>query len=396
MNILLAITGGIAAYKCAELVRLMKKEGFDVKVIMTENAVRFITPLTMGVLSENRVYTSLFSDDEEDNEIRHILLSRWADMLVVAPASANVISKVANGAADDLLSTTLLAFKGKVVFVPAMNKDMYHNPIFRENMQFLSKKGYYFIETEKGSLACGEVGDGRMSSPAVILDYIKKMISKGNSLCGKRVLITAGATREAIDSVRFISNYSSGKMGFALAEVARRRGAEVVLVTGPTSLSDIDGVKTIRVESAENMKDAVFTYFKEADIFIAAAAVADFKPAQRFEGKIKKEGQELLHLELRKNVDILKEASGKKEKQILIGFAAEAKDLKENALLKLKSKNLDYIIGNDITREDSGFGTDTNRVIIIKKDGNIIDLPLLTKYKVAEYLFDLIEPHFST
>ncbi len=396
MNILLAITGGIAAYKCAELVRLMKKEGFDVKVIMTENAVRFITPLTMGVLSENRVYTSLFSDDEEDNEIRHILLSRWADMLVVAPASANVISKVANGAADDLLSTTLLAFKGKVVFVPAMNKDMYHNPIFRENMQFLSKKGYYFIETEKGSLACGEVGDGRMSSPAVILDYIKKMISKGNSLCGKRVLITAGATREAIDSVRFISNYSSGKMGFALAEVARRRGAEVVLVTGPTSLSDIDGVKTIRVESAENMKDAVFTYFKEADIFIAAAAVADFKPAQRFEGKIKKEGQELLHLELRKNVDILKEASGKKEKQILIGFAAEAKDLKENALLKLKSKNLDYIIGNDITREDSGFGTDTNKVIIIKKDGNIIDLPLLTKYKVAEYLFDLIEPHFST
>lgn len=396
MNILLAITGGIAAYKCAELVRLMKKEGFDVKVIMTENAVRFITPLTMGVLSENRVYTSLFSDDEEDNEIRHILLSRWADMLVVAPASANVISKVANGAADDLLSTTLLAFKGKVVFVPAMNKDMYHNPIFRENMQFLSKKGYYFIETEKGSLACGEVGDGRMSSPAVILDYIKKMISKGNSLCGKRVLITAGATREAIDSVRFISNYSSGKMGFALAEVARRRGAEVVLVTGPTSLSDIDGVKTIRVESAENMKDAVFTYFKEADIFIAAAAVADFKPAQRFEGKIKKEGQELLHLELRKNVDILKEAGGKKEKQILIGFAAEAKDLKENALLKLKSKNLDYIIGNDITREDSGFGTDTNKVIIIKKDGNIIDLPLLTKYKVAEYLFDLIEPHFST
>ena len=395
MKIVLAITGGIASYKCAELIRLMKKEGFEVKVVMTENATRFITPLTMGVLSENKVYTELFSNNIEDIEIRHISLSRWADIVVIAPASANVISKIAHGVADDLLSTTLLAFQGRVILAPAMNKDMYNNPIFKDNVKYLSQKGYYFIETEKGNLACGEYGDGRMASPATIIDYIKKEISDENSLRGKKVLITAGATREPIDKVRFISNYSTGKMGFALAEIAKKRGAEVVLITGHTFLPDIDGIKTIRVGSAANMREQVLTFFKETDVFISAAAVSDFKPAQQFEGKIKKGEKETLSLELRRNVDILKEAGSKKEKQILIGFAAEAKDLKENALLKLKSKNLDYIIGNDITREDSGFGTETNKVIIVKRDGSIIDLPLLTKYEVAEYIFDLIKQHFE-
>lgn len=395
MNILLGITGGIAAYKSAELVRLIKKEGFQVKVVMTENATRFITPLTMEVLSENEVYIDLFSEDEKGHRISHISLARWADMVVIAPATANIISKLAHGVADDLLSTTLLAFQGRVILAPAMNKVMYNNPIFRDNVIYLMKKGYHFVETGKGSLACGEYGEGRMAEPLQIVGFIKEIIGKANDLKGKRILITAGATREPIDRVRFISNYSSGKMGFALAEVARKRGAEVVLISGPTFLEDIEGINTIRVDTAADMREQVFTYFKEADVFISAAAVSDFRPARQFEGKIKKEEQNIIHLELKKNVDILKEAGEKKDKQILIGFAAEVKSLKENALSKLESKNLDYIIANDITREDSGFGTDTNKVFIIERNGNTIDLPLMSKYEVAEYIFDLIKSHFE-
>ncbi len=395
MNILLGITGGIAAYKSAELVRLIKKEGFQVKVVMTENATRFITPLTMEVLSENEVYIDLFSEDEKGHRISHISLARWADMVVIAPATANIISKLAHGVADDLLSTTLLAFQGRVILAPAMNKVMYNNPIFRDNVIYLMKKGYHFVEIGKGSLACGEYGEGRMAEPLQIVGFIKEIIGKANDLKGKRILITAGATREPIDRVRFISNYSSGKMGFALAEVARKRGAEVVLISGPTFLEDIEGINTIRVDTAADMREQVFTYFKEADVFISAAAVSDFRPARQFEGKIKKEEQNIIHLELKKNVDILKEAGEKKDKQILIGFAAEVKSLKENALSKLESKNLDYIIANDITREDSGFGTDTNKVFIIERNGNTIDLPLMSKYEVAEYIFDLIKSHFE-
>ena len=394
MNILLGITGGIAAYKSAELVRLMKKEGFQVKVAMTENATHFITPLTMEVLSENRVSTKLFSK-EEDSRIGHISLARWADMVIIAPATANIISKLSHGVADDLLSTTLLAFQGKVILAPAMNTVMYNNPIFRDNVLYLIKKGYHFIETEKGSLACGEYGEGRMAEPVQIVEFVKELISKANTLQGRKILITAGATREPIDKVRFISNYSSGKMGFALAEVAQKRGAEVTLISGPTCLADIEGVKTIRVDSAAEMREEVFLYFEQTDVFISAAAVADFRPAKQFEGKIKKEEKDGIHLELKKNVDILKEAGEKKGKQILVGFAAEAKELKENALSKLKSKNLDYIIGNDITRKDSGFGVDTNKVIIIERNGNIIDLPLMSKYEVSEYIFELIESHLE-
>ena len=395
MNILLGITGGIAAYKSAELVRLMKKEGFQIKVVMTENATRFITPLTMAVLSENRVYTDLFSKDIEQYEINHISLARWADMVIIAPATANIISKLAYGGADDLLSTILLAFQGKVVIAPAMNKIMYNNPTFRDNTLYLGKKGYHFIETGKGNLACGEYGEGRMAEPVQIVQFVRKLISKADTLRGRKILITAGATREPIDKVRFISNYSSGKMGFALAEVAQKRGAEVTLISGPTYLPDIEGVKTIRVDSATNMREVVFQYFEQTDVFISAAAVSDFRPVRQFEGKIKKEEQQSIHLELTKNVDILKEAGKKKGKQILIGFAAEANSLKENALSKLEAKNLDYIVANDITREDSGFATDTNKVIIIQRNGGTIDLPLMSKFEVSEYIFDLIKSHFE-
>ena len=396
INILLGITGGIAAYKCAELVRLMKKEGFQVKVMMTRNATRFITPLTMAVLSENKVYTNLFSPEEgELQEIRHISLAQWADMIVIAPASANTISKLSHGAADDLLSSTVLAFEGMVIVVPAMNKVMLNKPVFKDNILSLMKKDYQIIETEKGSLACGDFGDGRMAEPEHIIKFINERITQAHSLSAKKILITASATREPIDRVRFISNYSTGKMGFALAEAAKRRGAEVTLITGPTFLMDIEGVETIRVNTAAEMREKVLSHFENIDVFISAAAVSDFRPVEQFDGKIKKEKHETLTLELQKNTDILKEAGEKKGKQVLIGFAAEASQLRENGLSKLRSKNLDFIVVNDITREDSGFGVDTNKVSIITRQEDIIDLPLMHKYEVAEYLFDLLSSYFE-
>lgn len=394
-NIILGVTGGIAAYKSAELLRLLKKEGFQVKVIMTKNATRFIAPLTMAVLSENKVYTTLFSPDEEDDEIRHIALAQWAHILLIAPATANVISKIAHGIADDLLTSTILAFQGEVIIAPAMNRVMVNNPIFKDNVQYLLKKGYHFIQTEKGALACGDYGEGRMAEPSHIVDLIKEKISHASSLKGKKILITASATREPIDQVRFISNYSTGKMGFALAEVAKNRGAEVTLITGPTNLADIAGVNTISVITATEMREQVLKHFDGVDLFISAAAVSDFKPVQQFTGKIKKENQEFLQLKLERNIDILKEVAQRKKEQILIGFAAEVNNLKENALSKLKSKNLDYIVANDITKNDSGFGSDTNKVLIIDQKGNTIDLPLMSKYEVAENIFNLIQSFFD-
>ncbi len=396
MNILLGITGGIAAYKCAELVRLMKKEGFQVKVVMTRNATRFITPLTMAVLSENRVYINLFStEEEEQQEIRHISLAQWADMVVIAPASANTISKLAHGVADDLLTSTILAFEGEVIIVPAMNKVMVNNSVYKDNALYLLQKGYNFIKSERGSLACGDFGEGRMAEPAYILKFINNRITQASSLSNKKILITASATREPIDRVRFISNYSTGKMGFALAETAKRHGAEVILITGPTFLADIAGIETIRVNTAAEMREEVFSRFKKADVFISAAAVSDFRPAEQFDGKIKKEERETLTLELKKNADILKEAGEEKVNQVLVGFAAEASQLKENGLSKLRSKNLDFIVVNDITREDSGFGVDTNKVSIINRKEEIVDLPLMTKYEVAEYLCGILVSYFE-
>jgi len=349
----------------------------------------------MAVLSENKVYTTLFSPDEEDDEIRHIALAKWAHILVIAPATANIISKIAHGIADDLLTSTILAFKGEVIIAPAMNSVMVNNPIFKDNVQYLLKKGYHFIETDKGALACGDCGEGRLAEPSHILDLIKRRIEHSSSLKGKKILITASATREPIDQVRFISNYSTGKMGFALAEVARNRGAKVTLITGPTNLADIAGVNTIRVITAAEMREEVIKHFEEVDLFISAAAVSDFKPVQQFTGKIKKENQESLQLKLERNIDILKEVAQRKKKQILVGFAAEVNNLKENALAKLKSKNLDYIVANDITRNDSGFGSDSNKVLIIDRKGNTIDLPLMSKYEVAENIFDLIQSSFD-
>jgi phosphopantothenoylcysteine decarboxylase/phosphopantothenate--cysteine ligase len=388
IKIALGITGGIAAYKSAELVRLFKKEGFEVKVMLTKNAMHFITPLTLAVLSENKVYTNLFPENEEEEEIRHISLARWADFIVIAPATANIVAKIANGLADDLITTTVLAFKRKTIFAPSMNSAMISNPIYQNNVKKLLKQNYFFVETDKGNLACGEYGDGRMAKPIDILDAVKGLISKAYSLKGKKILITASATREPIDEVRFISNRSTGKMGFSLAVAARNRGAEVVLITGPTCLQEPYGVKIIHVTTAQEMRDEVMSNFEDSDVFISSAAVSDFRPAQKFIGKIKKKEQNNLHLELEKNIDILKEAGEKKTKQILVGFAAEVESLKKHALEKLKSKNLDYIVANDISRKDSGFEVETNKVLIIDKKGKKKDLPLMSKYQLAGYILD--------
>ena len=395
IKILLGVSGGIAAYKSAELIRLFKKEGFNVKVMMTKNATRFITPLTLAVLSENKVYTTLFSQDGEAEEIRHISLAHWADLIIIAPATANVIAKIAHGLADDLLTSTVLAFRGHIIFAPAMNSAMINNSIYQDNVKYLLEKGYHFIDTEKGNLACGDYGDGRMADPVNILNSAKERIKKKFSLKGKKVLITASATREPIDEIRFISNRSTGKMGFSLAEAARDRGAMVTLITGSTCLRDPWGIKTIHVMTAREMREKVMTYFNDTDVFISSAAVSDFKPAHQFTGKIKKKEQHSLNLELERNIDILKETGEKKTKQILIGFAAEVKNLKENALDKLKSKNLDYIVANDVSREDSGFASDTNKGLVIDRKGREIDLPLMSKYKLAGYILDNMQQNFE-
>lgn len=394
-NIIVGITGGIAAYKSPELVRLLKKERFNIKVILTKNAEHFVTPLTLAVLSENKVYTRLFPQNREDEEIRHISLAHWADLMLIAPATANIIAKIAHGLADDLLTSTILAFPGEIILAPAMNTIMYHNPIYQENVKCLLKMGFHFVNAEKGSLACGEYGDGHMASPKTIFANVLQRLNLKNSLKNMKILITASATREPIDQIRFISNYSTGKMGFALAEVARNRGGSVTLITGPTYLGDIVGIKTIHVNTAHEMREQVMKYFNHSDIFISAAAVSDFKPIRQFPGKIKKESQQLIHLELERNIDILKELGQRKTRQILIGFAAEVNSLEENALAKLKSKNLNYIIANDVSQKDSGFGVDTNKVVIIDRAGNKVDLPLMTKYGVSEHIFDLIQKSFS-
>ena len=393
-NIVLGVTGGIAAYKSAELIRLLKKKGFKAKVIMTKNAEHFITPLTLAVLSENKVYTSLFSLNEE-YEIGHISLAHWADLIVIAPATANVISKITHGIADDLLTTTVLAFSGDTIFAPAMNIAMINNPIYQDNVKYLQKMGYHFIDTEKGNLACGDYGDGRMADPGNIVSFVNKILNSTSLLKDKKILITASATREPIDQVRFISNYSTGKMGFALAEAARDYGATVTLITGPTYLQNIAGIKTIHVNTAREMRDQVMLYFNGSDVFISAAAVSDFKPIHQFSGKIKKEEQQSINLELEKNIDILKESGNKKTRQVLIGFAAEVNNLEKNALSKLESKNLDYIIVNNISRKDSGFGTDTNKVLIFDRKGKKTDLPLMSKYEVAEHIFNKVQQHFE-
>ncbi|MDG5467744.1 bifunctional phosphopantothenoylcysteine decarboxylase/phosphopantothenate--cysteine ligase CoaBC [Deltaproteobacteria bacterium IMCC39524] len=384
--VVLGVTGGIAAYKAAELLRLLVKAGAEVHVIMTSSAQEFVAPLTFQTLSGNPVHTELFNIIQEQ-EIGHISLADRADLLLVAPATANLIGKVANGIADDLLTTTLMATRAKVLFAPAMNSNMWENPLYRKNQETLEAQGYHFIAPAYGDLACGWQGQGKLPDPHEILLAAQALFGK-QDLAGKTLLVTAGPTREEIDPVRFLSNYSSGKMGYAIAAAASHRGARVVLVSGPVNLPEPHGVETIQVVSAMEMHQAVMAEAEHADIIIKAAAVADFRPTTCCEQKVKKGSSETMMVELQRNPDILAELGEKKGSRILIGFAAETEELLKNAREKLTRKNLDMIVANDVTQEGAGFDGDTNIVRFLSADGAVEELPKMSKVLVAETLLD--------
>ena len=385
-NILVGVTGGIAAYKSAGIVSLLKKKGYNVKVVMTENATKIIGPLTLETLSRNRIYVDMW-DSNPHYEVEHISLADWADMVLIAPATYNIIGKVANGIADDMLTTILAAVSVRkpVFFALAMNVNMYENPILKENINKLKSFGYRFIDAEEGLLACNYSAKGRMSEPENIVDGIERysIFSKFENfdivLKNKKILITSGRTKENIDPVRYLSNNSSGKMGYSLAQAAVDLGAEVTLISGPTNLKVPNGLeKFIFVESALEMYEKVDEYFKNTDIFIACAAVADYRPKEYKKEKIKKSDSDLV-MELVRNPDILLEMSKKKEKQLLVGFAAETNDIKENALKKLEKKNLDIIVANNA----SVMGSDENVIEIIKKDRTSVEISQKSKMELA-------------
>ena len=385
-NILVGVTGGIAAYKSTSIVSLLKKKGYNVKVVMTENATNIIGPLTLETLSKNRVYVDMW-DKNPHYEVEHISLADWADIVLIAPATYNIIGKVANGIADDMLSTILSAvsLRKPVFFALAMNVNMYENPILNENIDKLKTYGYRFIDTNEGLLACNYEAKGRMKEPEEIVDIIERynLASKidnfRDALKGKKLLITSGRTREDIDPIRYLSNKSSGKMGYSLAQAAVDLGAEVTLVSGPTNLNVPDGLKEfISVDSAIHMYEKVDEKFKDTDIFIACAAVADYRPKEYQDKKIKKSDLNLT-IELVRNPDILFEMGKKKENQLLVGFAAETNNIIENALKKLEKKNLDLIVANNA----STMGTDTNSIEIIRKDRSSTVINQKSKIELA-------------
>jgi len=384
-NFVLGICGGIAVYKCVELLRLLQKNGARVRVMMTRNACEFVGPLTFEALTGEPVCTGLF-DRGEGPVIRHIDWAEDADAVIVAPATANIIGKLAGGIADDALSTFMLAATCPAIVCPAMNTHMYQSRQVQRNLEILRTDGYHIIKPASGQLACGTTGPGRLPEPDVILDRVKKCLSP-NDLDGKHVLVTAGPTREAIDPVRFISNPSSGKMGFETARAAEYRGAAVTLVTGPVALDPPENVTVIRVTTAEEMANAVFAHFAKADIVVKTAAVSDYRPADPAAHKIKKE-KDALSLQLTRNQDILKELGRRKNRQILVGFAAETRELETYASRKLVEKNLDMIVGNLIGRPDAGFTADTNRVTLFFRDGTSRSLPSMGKNEVADAILD--------
>ena len=385
-NILVGVTGGIAAYKSAGIVSLLKKKGYNVKVVMTENATKIIGPLTLETLSRNRIYVDMW-DSNPHYEVEHISLADWADMVLIAPATYNIIGKVANGIADDMLTTILSAVSVRkpVFFALAMNVNMYENPILKENINKLKSFGYRFIDAKEGLLACNYSAKGRMSEPEDIVDEIERysIFSKienfDTALKGKKILITSGRTKENIDPIRYLSNNSSGKMGYSLAQAAVDLGAEVTLISGPTDLKVPNGLENfISVESALEMYEKVDECFKNNDIFIACAAVADYRPKEYKKEKIKKSDSDLV-MELVRNPDILLEMSKKKEKQLLVGFAAETNEIRENALKKLEKKNLDIIVANNA----SAMGSDENVIEIIRKDRTSVEISQKSKVELA-------------
>jgi phosphopantothenoylcysteine decarboxylase/phosphopantothenate--cysteine ligase len=391
-RILLAISGGIAAYKTPELVRALRRAGHAVRCVLTPAAERFVSPLALQAVSGATVRKDLF-DAGEEGEIDHIALADWADLVLIAPCTANLMAKMAHGLADDLVTTVLLATRAHVLVAPAMNVNMWNHPATQANLALLQARGLSFVGPDEGELACGWEGQGRMSDPTVIVEAVHALLAP-KTLAGERVLVTAGGTSEPIDAVRAVTNRSSGKMGFAIAAEAQRRGAEVVLVAGVTSLPTPFGVRRIDVGTALEMRDAVLTEFEDASIVIKAAAVADFRPVQSIERKIKKESLGdggRLTLELVQNPDILQEISARKADRTIVGFAAESHDVVAAAKRKLLRKGCDLIVANDISRADAGFEVDENAVLFVWPSGEVEALSLLPKSGVSAELFDRIE-----
>jgi len=387
-NIVVGVAGGIAVYKVVDLVSRLKKQGANVYVIMTHAAAKFVTPLTFREISGNPVVVDMWAETTNWN-VEHIALATVADLFLLAPATGNIIGKIANGIADDMLSTTVMATNAPILLAPAMNTKMYLNPIVQGNISKLTELGYHFIEPGCGPLACGTEGVGRLPEPEVIISKVLEMVNSTEVLAGKKVLITAGGTQEAIDPVRYIGNRSSGKMGYALAKIAAARGAEVILVSGPTHLLPPIGVTVKYVESAAQMRDEVLIHFADSDIVIKAAAVADYRPQTQSTNKIKKNSP-TLELVLEKTPDILLELGQLKKHQILVGFAAETQELLAHAQDKLTRKNLDMIVANDITVPGAGFNVDTNIVKLLYRNGTMEELPKMSKEQLAGIILDKI------
>ena len=388
-TVVLGVCGGIAAYKAVDVVSRLVKCGATVHVIMTAAAAQFVTPLTFREISGQPVYTTMWEEPKLWN-VEHIALARRADLFVIAPATANMIGKIANGIADDFLSTTVMATTAPVLLVPAMNTEMYLSAATQTNLKTLADRGFHLMTPESGPLACGTAGIGRLPESSAIVERIAAHFAAGKSLQGVRLLVTAGGTREAIDPVRYIGNRSSGKMGYAISAVAAERGAEVILVSGPVSLAAPTGVTRVSVESALEMRDAVLAAFSTVDIVIKAAAVADYRPDVVAEQKIKKQSSNMT-VNLIKNPDILAELGSSKSSQFLVGFAAETQDLAKNATEKLRRKNLDMLVANDVTQAGAGFESETNIVKVFYQDGVSEELPQMSKLELAAVLLDRVQ-----
>ena len=393
--VVLGVTGSIAAYKACDIASKLRKLDVDVRIILTRAGSEIITPLALETVSANPVVVDMFNR-ENPWEVEHIALAKRADVFLVAPATANFIGKAANGIADDMLSTTVLATRAPILVAPAMNVNMYENAAVQENIAKLKNRGWQFIEPDEGMLACGDVGRGRLAEPQTIVDAVMQLLYPRQDLKGKHVLVSAGPTQEKIDPVRYITNRSSGKMGYAIAEAAAARGAKVTLVSGPVTLSVPQGVDRVSVVSSADMFEAVHACFPACDGLIMAAAPADFTPAVAAEQKIKKHGREGMSLELAATRDILKSIGQQKGDKRVMGFAAETENLRENAGKKLESKNLDMIAANDVTAAGAGFGVDTNAVTLYKRDGSFEQSGSMTKRALADWLLDRLFPQEET
>lgn len=388
-HIVVGICGGIACFKVAGLVSQLRQKGADVHCIMTEHAAKLVTPITFGELSGNNVTVDMFSNIYKW-DVEHISLARLADIFVIAPATADIIGKVANGIADDMLSTTIMATKAKVLFVPSMNTNMYENPIVQENIKKLKSYGYEFMEPDSGHLACNVVGKGRFPELDRIMSKVYNILYSRHLLKGKKVVVSAGGTQENIDPVRFISNRSSGKMGYAIAKAAVMEDAEVTLVSCNRELPVPDGIRIVYVQDARELDRAMNTYYDDADITVMAAAVSDYRPTVQADQKIKKECNNSLNIELTQNPDILYGLGQKKTHQFLVGFAAETQDVIEHGKSKLKRKNLDMLVANDVAQEGAGFNVPTNVASLLYKDGTLEQYPLMTKEKLGEVIIEKI------